>query len=147
MFQSLNVMADTRFVILSKLLASCYRGCISFWSVFSKYERFQPDDYVVRVYTDRSPYDQKRVQTARQLLNMFPVFSQRKFSNIVTGDETWIPSLEPVRQNGLLNTVEGLLLPIETLAQRRFFIAYSSHLMVYIAVRIQWQREKHFADR
>lgn len=60
---------------------------------------------------------------------MFPVFSQ-KFSNIVTGDETWIPSLEPVRQNGLLNTVEGLLLPIETLAQRRFFIAYSSHLMV-----------------
>lgn len=33
---------------------------------------------------------QVRLQTAKQLLNMFPQFSQKQFANIVTGGETWV---------------------------------------------------------
>lgn len=38
---------------------------------------------------------QKQVQTAKQLLKMFK-FSQRQFTNIVTGDKTWVQYFKPV---------------------------------------------------
>jgi hypothetical protein len=94
----LKVMTGTRFVILPKLLVHVYRyrGCMSFWSVFWNYEIFPPDGYRIHVYIDRWSKT-GRVQIAKQLLKMFPKFNQRQFGNIVTGDETWVLYLEPVR--------------------------------------------------
>lgn len=45
--------------------------------------------------------DQKQVrvkQHAKQLLKLLPKFNQRKFSNIVTGDKTWVHHFKPVGQ-------------------------------------------------
>lgn len=45
--------------------------------------------------------DQKRqrVSTARKLLKLYPKFSQRTFSNLVTGDETWVHYFQPTRKS------------------------------------------------
>ena len=50
--------------------------------------------WIPHILTD----DQKQVQvqTAKQLLKMFPKFNQRQFANIVTGDKTWVHYFEPV---------------------------------------------------
>lgn len=46
---------------------------------------------------------QVRLQTAKQLLKMFPQFSQfsrKQFANIVTDDKTWAHYFEPIRKIG-----------------------------------------------
>lgn len=46
---------------------------------------------------------QVRLQTAKQLLKMFPQFSQfsrTQFANIVTDDKTWAHYFEPIRKIG-----------------------------------------------
>ena len=74
------------------LLEYHYRGCISLRAVFWKYGR------MTHILTD----DQKRVQVrnAKQLhaKNVSKIQSKNKFSNIVTGDETWVHYFEPVRK-------------------------------------------------
>ena len=53
---------------------------------------------------DGSPHllsdKQKRVrlETAKALLKMFPKYSRKQFSDIVTGDETWAHFFEPTRK-------------------------------------------------
>ena len=44
--------------------------------------------------------DQKkaRVTMAKKLLNMYPKFSQKSFTNLITGDETWVHYFEPKRK-------------------------------------------------
>ena len=37
---------------------------------------------------------------AKQLLNILTNFNQRQFSNIVTGDQTWVQYFKPVRNIG-----------------------------------------------
>ncbi|XP_060594912.1 histone-lysine N-methyltransferase SETMAR-like [Ruditapes philippinarum] len=41
---------------------------------------------------------QERVKCAKKLLKMFPKYNDRKFSNIVTGDESWFHFFEPTRK-------------------------------------------------
>ena len=39
-----------------------------------------------------------RVRIAKQLLKQFPKFNNRSFTNIISGDETWIQFYEPKRK-------------------------------------------------
>ena len=52
---------------------------------------------------------EKRVSCAKKLLKMFPKYSSRKFSNIVTGDESWFHFFEPTRKinNKIWATKQG----------------------------------------
>ena len=40
----------------------------------------------------------ERVNIAKQLLKIFPKYDEKKFANVVTGDETWVHYFEPVRK-------------------------------------------------
>lgn len=52
--------------------------------------------WIPHLLTDK----QKRVrlQTARKLLKMFPKYERKQFSDIITGDETWVHFFEPTRK-------------------------------------------------
>lgn len=39
-----------------------------------------------------------RLETAKALLKMFPKYSRKQFSDIITGDETWVHFFEPTRK-------------------------------------------------
>ena len=39
-----------------------------------------------------------RLQTAKKLLKMFPLYKRKQFSDIITGDETWVHFFEPTRK-------------------------------------------------
>ena len=60
------------------------------WKIFAR--------WIPHILTD----DQKRiqVQTAKQLLKMFPNFNRRQFANIDNGDKTWVHYFKPVRKIG-----------------------------------------------
>ena len=38
------------------------------------------------------------VKIAKQLLKIFPKYDEKKFANVVTGDETWFHYFEPIRK-------------------------------------------------
>ena len=40
----------------------------------------------------------QRVKIAKQLLKIFPKYDEKKFANLVTGNETWVHYFEPVRK-------------------------------------------------
>ena len=40
----------------------------------------------------------QRVKIAKQLLKIFPKYDEKKFANVVTGDEFWVHYFEPVRK-------------------------------------------------
>ena len=40
----------------------------------------------------------QRVKVAKKLLQMFPKYDKNQFSNVVTGDETWVHYFEPIRK-------------------------------------------------
>ena len=40
----------------------------------------------------------QRVKIAKQFLKIFPKYDEKKFANVVTGDETWVHYSEPVRK-------------------------------------------------
>lgn len=101
----------------------------SFWSVFWKYEFFF-FKWITHILTN----DQKRVrvQTAKQLLQMVPKFNQRKFANIV--GKIWVHCFEPVRNVGNKiwpTNYRRFVVAKRTKAQRKSFIVYSSHVIVY----------------
>ncbi len=41
---------------------------------------------------------QVRLETAKKLLKMFPKYQRKQFSDIITGDETWVHFFEPTRK-------------------------------------------------
>ena len=43
-------------------------------------------------------YKKPRVKIAKQLLKIFLKYDEKKFANVVTGDETWVHYFEPVRK-------------------------------------------------
>ena len=40
----------------------------------------------------------QRVKIAKEMLKILPNFDEKKFANVVTGDETWVYYFEPVRK-------------------------------------------------
>ena len=39
-----------------------------------------------------------QVKIAKQLLKIFPNLDEKKFTSVVTGDETWVHYFEPIRK-------------------------------------------------
>ena len=52
--------------------------------------------WVPHLLTDEQK--RQRVKVAKKLLQMFPKYDKKQFANVVTGDETWVHYLEPVRK-------------------------------------------------
>ena len=40
----------------------------------------------------------QRVKVVKKLLQMFPTYDKKQFSNFLTGEETWVHYYEPVRK-------------------------------------------------
>lgn len=91
-------MADTRFVILPKLLACRWRGVFHFEAYIENMNDFCQIDTVI-LTDDQKQKNQKTrvwVQFATQWLKMFPKFNRRHFANIVADDKTWVHYFELV---------------------------------------------------
>ena len=52
--------------------------------------------WVPHLLTDEQK--RQRVKVAKKLLQMFPKYDKKQFSNVVTGDENWVHYFEPVRK-------------------------------------------------
>lgn len=117
-------MIDTPLVKLEKLLSFFhFEACFESTNFFF----FK---WITHILTN----DQKwvRVQTAKQLLQMVPKFNQRKFANIV--GKIWVHCFEPVRNVGNKiwpTNYRRFVVAKRTKAQRKSFIVYSYHVIVY----------------
>ena len=70
--------------------------------------------------------DQKqlRVQIAKQLLKMFPKFSQKQFANIITGDGTRVHYFSPVENIGNKIWLNKHGSRLEVMSTKSIFFSY-----------------------